>query len=283
MSSIETAPRPRRRPAALPVHLLRPALGLLLLAALGIAAALIGDSAMRTDFQARFQPPALAHPFGTDQLGRDMLARTLAGLGVSMQVGFAAATISTIVAILLALAAGLHRATDAAVSFVIDLFLGLPHLVLLVLLSFAFGGGTQAVILAVALTHWPRLSRVLRAELMQVQASDYVRSSYALGRSRGFVLLRHVLPHLLPQAVVGFILLFPHAILHEAGLTFLGFGLEPSRPAIGILLADAMKTLAAGRWWLALFPGLCLLGLVLAFDGIGNAVRRALDPRSAAP
>ncbi|RDW12892.1 ABC transporter permease [Paracoccus thiocyanatus] len=265
----------------MPAHLLRPALGLSLLVALGIAAAMLGEGAMRADFQSRFQPPTLAHPFGTDQLGRDMLARTLAGLGVSMQVGLAAAAISTVVAVLLALVAGLHRAADAAVSFVIDLFLGLPHLVLLVLLSFAFGGGTQAVILAVALTHWPRLGRVLRAELMQVQASDYVRTSYALGRSRGFVLIRHALPHLLPQALIGFILLFPHAILHEAGLTFLGFGLEPSRPAVGILLADAMKTLAAGRWWLALFPGLCLLGLVLAFDNIGNAVRRALDPRGA--
>ncbi|WP_258869670.1 ABC transporter permease [Paracoccus thiocyanatus] len=281
MSSIETAPHSRRWPASMPAHLLRPALGLSLLVALGIAAAMLGEGAMRADFQSRFQPPTLAHPFGTDQLGRDMLARTLAGLGVSMQVGLAAAAISTVVAVLLALVAGLHRAADAAVSFVIDLFLGLPHLVLLVLLSFAFGGGTQAVILAVALTHWPRLGRVLRAELMQVQASDYVRTSYALGRSRGFVLIRHALPHLLPQALIGFILLFPHAILHEAGLTFLGFGLEPSRPAVGILLADAMKTLAAGRWWLALFPGLCLLGLVLAFDNIGNAVRRALDPRGA--
>ncbi len=257
-----------------------PACGLALVGAVALGAHLASDAAVRADFGARLLSPGLAHPFGTDQLGRDMLARTLAGLGVSLRVGLLAAALSTGIALLLALVSGLGRAADAAVSFLIDAFLGLPHLVLLILLSFAFGGGTQAVIVAVALTHWPRLARILRAERIQVAEAEYVRLSYGFGKSRAFVLRRHILPHLLPQAIVGFVLLFPHAILHEAGLTFLGFGLEPSRPAIGILLSDAMRTLTAGRWWLAVFPGLSLLVLVLAFDVVGNGLRRLADPRA---
>lgn len=259
--------------------LLLPGAALALVAAVALAAALSSEQARLADFGARLLPPGLAHPFGTDALGRDMLARTLTGLGVSLWVGLLAAGLSTGFALLLALLSGIGRGADAAVSFLIDAALGLPHLVLLLLLSFALGGGTQAVIVAVAVTHWPRLARILRAELQQVREADFVALSRGFGRSRGFVLLHHILPHLLPQALVGFVLLFPHAILHEAGLTFLGFGLEPSRPAIGILLSDAMRTLAAGRWWLAVFPGLSLLVLVLAFDAIGNGLRRLLDPR----
>lgn len=252
---------------------------LALIVGVTIAAFLATGAAMRADFDARLLAPSFQHPFGTDALGRDMLARTLAGLGVSLWVGLLAAAISTLIALVLALACGLHPHVDRAVSFLIDALLGLPHLVLLILLSFALGGGTPAVIVAVALTHWPRLARVLRAELMQLRNTAFVTVSRSFGHSRLFILRHHILPHLLPQALVGLVLLFPHAILHEAGLTFLGFGLEPSRPAIGILLSDAMRTLAAGRWWLALFPGLSLLVLVLAFEAVGNALRRLLDPR----
>lgn len=259
--------------------LVLPGAALGIVVAVALLAAWAAEPARTTHFAWRLLPPEPAHPFGTDALGRDMLARTLAGLGVSLQVGLAAAGLSTALALALALASGLGRPVDATVGFLVDAILGVPHLVLLILLSFTFGGGTGAVIAAVALTHWPRLTRVLRSEFHQVREAEFVHLSRGFGRSKGFVLLHHILPHLVPQALVGAVLLFPHAILHEAGLTFLGFGLEPSRPAIGILLSDAMRSLSAGRWWLALFPGLALLGLVLAFDALGNGLRRLLDPR----
>ncbi|MBB3950508.1 ABC transporter permease [Aureimonas jatrophae] len=271
--SRDTASSLDLRPAALP------AAALALVIGVAAASVLAAEPARLTNFGLRLLPPGAAHPFGTDALGRDLLARTLAGLGTSLRVGLVAAGLSTALAIVMALASGIGRRADAAVCFLVDAFLGLPHLVLLILVSFALGGGTSAVIVAVAVTHWPRLTRVLRAELLQIREAEFVTLSLGFGRSKGFVLLHHVLPHLVPQALVGFVLLFPHAILHEAGLTFLGFGLEPSRPAIGILLSDAMRTLAAGRWWLAVFPGLALLALVLAFDTLGNGLRRLLDPR----
>lgn len=245
-----------------------------------LASVLIGDAGIAPDFAARMMPPSPAHWFGTDQMGHDMLARTIHGLSLSLQIGLFAAGFSTLIAALLALIAATGgKWADGVVSLLVDATMGLPHLVLLILISFALGGGTTAVIIAVAVTHWPRLTRVLRAEIMQIRQSDYVIASRSFGKSWWFVGRHHFVPHLLPQMLVGFVLLFPHAILHEAGLTFLGFGLDPSRPAIGVLLADSLRYLTGGKWWLGLFPGLALLVLVLCFDAVGNGLRLIADPR----
>ena len=255
-------------------------LGLVLVAGIAIGAPLLGSIGIAPDFSARLAQPSIAHWFGTDQFGHDMLARTVHGLNVSLWVGLLAASISVVIATVLAIfAATCGRWADAVVAFLVDTAMGLPHLVLLILISFALGGGTTAVIIAVALTHWPRLTRILRAEILQLRQADFIIAARRMGRSWGHIGLRHFLPHLWPQILVGLVLLFPHAILHEAGLTFLGFGLEPSRPAIGVLLAESMRYLMAGTWWLGLFPGLCLLMLVLCFDAIGNGLRLLADPR----
>lgn len=241
----------------------------------------LAERAAASDFQARLLAPGAGHWFGTDVLGRDLLARTLQGLALSLWIGAAAALLGTLIALGLAALASLHHRADAAVGLLVDSVLGLPHLILLVLIAFALGGGTQAVIIAVALTHWPSLARVLRAELLQLQQADYVRLSRRFGKSRRYVVWHHLLPALLPHCLVGGLLLFPHAILHEAALTFLGFGLSPGQPAIGVLLAESMRYLSAGYWWLGVFPGLGLLLLVLAFDRLGNALRRLITPREA--
>lgn len=256
------------------------AIGAFLVVSIAIAAWVLGDIGVRTNLAARSQPPSFAHMFGTDQLGRDMLARTIKGLSQSLQIGIIAATVSGLIALLLALAATmLGRLADAVVSLLVDMAIGLPHLITMVLIAFTMGGGRIAVITAVALTHWPRLARVLRAEIMQVQASDYVKASRAFGLSRAVIARRHILPHLVPQFLVGTLLMLPHAILHEAGLTFIGFGLEPGSPAIGVMLSEAMRYLTAGDWWLGVFPGLGLLVMVLAFDGAANGVRALVSPQ----
>ncbi|MBM6549777.1 ABC transporter permease [Marinomonas ostreistagni] len=261
--------------------LYRIGLALLLIVAVLVAAALAGDVGVRADFMNRLSAPSWLHPFGTDQMGRDMLARSLHGLALSLWVGLLAASLSVLISTLVALTSALGERADRVATFITDAMLSMPHLMLLILLSFAMGGGTSAVILAVAISHWPRLARVLRVELREVQAATYVEASYALGKSRLFIAWSHILPHLAPHILVGALLMFPHAILHEAGLTFLGFGLEPSRPAIGVMLSDSMRHISAGRWWLALFPGLMLMVLVLAFEALGSASRRLLTPREA--
>lgn len=262
------------------VTLMIAGLGAVLLVSIVVAAALLGGYGISPDFSARLSGPSLYHWFGTDQFGRDMLARTIHGLNVSLWVGLFSAGLSTAIAATLALVAATGgKWADSSVTFLVDVTMGLPHLVLLILISFALGGGTSAVVTAVAVTHWPRLTRVLRAELLQLRSSGYVMASRRFGKSWWYIGRHHLLPHLVPQIIVGFLLLLPHAILHEAALTFIGFGLEPGRPAIGVLLSDSMRYLMAGRWWLGLFPGLCLLLLVLCFDAIGNGVRALCDPR----
>jgi peptide/nickel transport system permease protein len=236
----------------------------------------LGDTPGQMHFDARLAAPSPDHWLGTDALGRDLWARTLAGLSLSIGVGSLAALIGTFIALGMALLAMLGPRLDALVALVIDTLLSVPHLILLLLIAFALGGGTQAVIIAVAVTHWPRLARLLRAELLQLRHAPYIAMSRALGKSRRFVMVYHYLPHVLPQCVVGALLLFPHAILHEAALTFLGVGLDPSQPAIGLLLADAMRYLSSGAWWLGLFPGLGLLLVVLSLERLASHWRHAL-------
>lgn len=241
-----------------------------------------GDEKIVTNLELRNLSPSIDHPFGTDWLGRDMLTRTIKGLSLSIGVGLLAATSSAAIALILGLAAAtMGKIVDNLISWLIDLFLGLPHLVALILIAFVLGGGMKGVIVGVALTHWPALTRVIRAEVMQLRSSEFVKVSRQFGRSRWWIARHHLFPHLLPQLFVGLILLFPHAILHEAAVTFLGFGLSPHKPAIGIILSESMSYLSTGMWWLAFFPGVSLLIIVRSFDVLGDNLRSLFDPQNA--
>lgn len=253
-------------------------ISLLLLIGMITSGLFMSDEKIRLNPEAMNQAPSLLHLFGTDWLGRDMLARTLKGLTLSFSVGILAAFASAMIALTLSLLASWHRWIDRVVTWLIDLFMSVPHLVLLLLISFAMGGGFQGVIIGLTLTHWPSLTRILRAEMLQVKTAKYVGISKQLGKSNAWIARYHILPHLLPQLFIGFILLFPHAILHEAAITFLGFGLPSEQPAIGIILSESMRYLSTGQWWLALFPGLSLLLMVVLFDTLGHALQRWIDP-----
>jgi peptide/nickel transport system permease protein len=257
------------------------ALCALLLLAIIVSPWVIGDRGLSPLLIQRNQPPSFAHPFGTDWLGRDMLSRSLHGMSLSLRVGLLAAAISALIGTGLGLAAGtLGGWVDAVITWIVDVFFSLPHLVLLILIAFAVGGGTQGVIIAVALTHWTSLARVIRAEVLQVTSSDYVQLSRRFGQSSLWIARHHMVPHVIPQLLVGLILLFPHAILHEAALSFIGIGLSPHIPAIGIILAESMRHLSTGYWWLGVMPGLLLLLSVKAFDWLGENVRSLLDPKT---
>ncbi len=234
-----------------------------------------------TDFTIKMQAPSLAHPFGTDWMGRDMFTRTIKGLSLSIVIGIGASVISSIIATILAFLASANRWLDEAVSWAIDLFASIPHILLLMMISIALGKGAFGVIMAVAFSHWVNLTRVLRAEVLQINTSEYVALSNRLGRSKLWIAKEHILPLVLSQIFVGTLLVFPHAIMHEASITFLGFGLSPHEPAIGIILSESMSYLAMGAWWLAFFPGLALLVVVLLFDIIGDNLKRLLDPGEA--
>lgn len=254
----------------------------LLLAAIGIGSWLLGSAGLSVQLDHRNLPPSLAHLFGTDWLGRDMLSRTVKGLALSIQVGMLGAACSVIIAAVMGLmAATLGKTADRIITWLIDVFLSVPHLVMLILIAFVCGGGLKGVAIGIMLTHWPSLARLIRAEALQLMSAEYVLVSRKLGRSSYWVATRHLAPHLLPQLLVGFLLLFPHAVLHEAAVTFLGLGMSPHQPAIGIILSESMRYLSTGMWWLAVFPGLGLLATVRAFDKLGHYLRQLVDPRNA--
>ena len=170
---------------------------------------------------------------------------------------------------------------DGFINWVIDLVMGVPHTILVILISFALGRGLKGLLIGIAATHWCSLARLIRGEVLQLRSRQYVAVSRRLGKSSGWILVHHLLPHLVPQFFVGLILLFPHAILHEASVSFLGYGLPPEQPAIGIILSESMKYLSAGMWWTAVFPGLLLVLIVLLVDRLGDNLRMIIDPYSA--
>lgn len=257
-------------------------LSVVILAVITVAGQFLSEAAMVTDFSRKNLAPCLKYPFGTDWMGRDMFVRTVTGLSMSIRIGLLTAAVSAGIAFLLGIvAATMGRAADAAVVGLIDLVMGIPHILLLVLISFAMGKGFWGVVTGIALTHWTSLARLIRGEVIQLKESQYIKMAEKLGQGKLSIAFRHMTPHLIPQLFVGLVLLFPHAILHEASITFLGFGLSPEQPAIGVILSESMKYLAMGKWWLALFPGLFLVFVVLLFHFMGSAASQLIDPAHA--
>ena len=247
-----------------------------------ICGILLPEAAVEGDFMKANLAPSAEHIFGTDALGRDLFLRTLKGLSVSITVGGIASLISAVIAVFVGIAAasGSKRA-DAVINWCIDLVMSVPHTILIILISFVLGRGLTGLLVGIAATHWCSLARLIRGEVLQLRNEQYIAVSRKLGKSTGWILRNHLLPHLLPQFIVGLVLLFPHAILHEASVSFLGFGLPPEQAAIGIILSESMRYLSAGMWWSAVLPGLSLVLLVLLVDKLGDALRMILDPCSA--
>ncbi|MGL4606341.1 MAG: ABC transporter permease [Eubacteriaceae bacterium] len=255
---------------------------LCLLIGITIMGLLLTDAAMVTDFTEKNLPPSLSHPFGTDWMGRDLLILTFKGLSTSILIGVFASTMSGIIAgVLGSMAAILGKKVDSVITWVIDLVMGIPHIVLLVLISYALGKGFWGVAVGVSLTHWPSLARVIRGEVLQIKEAPYVKVASKLGKKPFEIATKHMIPHVFPQFVVGLILLFPHAILHEAAVTFLGFGLSPEQPAIGVILSGSMAYLSSGMWWQAFFPGVALIFIVVLFDMLGGSLGKLMNPNSA--
>ena len=234
------------------------------------------------DYSLKFTKPCLEHIFGTDYMGRDMFWRCIKGLSNSIFIGVIASVISSFIALAFGISSAIIGGKyDKFINWCVDLFMGMPHLILLILISFMLGRGGKGVAIGVAITHWTGLTRIVRAEVLQIRSEQYVQAAYRMGKSKYEVAIKHIVPHVIPVYLVGVILLFPHAIMHEASITFLGFGLSAETPAIGVILSEAMKHLATGNWWLAVFPGAMLLIVVLLFDVIGENLKTLLNPNSA--
>ena len=171
------------------------------------------DANLPTNFSMKMKPPSFEHIFGTDWMGRDMFIRTLKGLSLSIAIGIGASVISSVIATLLAFVASINKYCDSVVSWLIDLFASIPHILLIMMISIALGKGAFGVTMAVAFTHWVNLTRVLRAEVLQINTSEYVALSKKFGKGKLWIAKNHILPLVLSQIFVGTLLVFPHAII----------------------------------------------------------------------
>ncbi len=226
-------------------------------------------------------PPSLAHPLGTDQLSRDLLARVVGGLRVSLTLGALAALLAVTLGTLVGLAAAtLGGTADAVLMRTVDALLAIPRLFLLLpLLAVWERVPLGALVLLLGVTGWFGTSRLVRGEAARQRTLDYVRAAEALGAGRRRIALRHLLPNVAGPVLVAATLGVGDVMLLEAGLSFLGLGVRPPTPSLGGMLLDA-KGIFASAPWTSIFPGLALCLSVLAVHLVGDALRDALDPRS---
>ena len=242
------------------------------------------------DFQARLAPPSWKHPLGTDDLGRDLLARVLYGGRISLAVGFASMVVAIVVGVAVGAVAGISRGwVDAALMWVTDLFLSLPQLPMLLVLIFFFRDGLKAlvgpevgifllIVLVIGGFRWMPAARVVRAQFFSLREKEFVEAARALGASTPRVVARHILPNSLGPVIVAATIDVAAAIILESTLSFLGLGFPPDIPTWGRLLFDAKDYLDIAMHW-SLFPGLAIFATVLAISFIGDGLRDAFDPR----
>ncbi|MFF1358392.1 ABC transporter permease [Streptomyces sp. NPDC058297] len=232
------------------------------------------------DLAAKLQPPSWVNPFGTDDVGRDLLLRCVYGLRVSLLVGIVAAVVATVIGTAVgALAGAVGGWTDRVVMRVVDVFSSVPHLLLGIFIVAMFRPGVWPVVVSVALTHWLSTARIVRAEVLSLRSRPYIDAALSGGSSRWRIAVRHLLPGVLPQAALAAVLMVPHAIWHESALSFLGLGLPAHQASLGTLVQSARGSLLAGDWWPTLFPGLFIIVPTLAIAGLAGAWRERLDPR----
>lgn len=232
------------------------------------------------DLSNKLHPPSWAHPFGTDDVGRDLLLRCVYGLRVSLLVGLVAALTATVIGTAIgALAGSFGGWPDRGVMRIVDTLSSIPHLLLGIFIVAMFRPGVWPVIVSVALTHWISTARIVRSEVLSLRSRPFIDAAVSGGASRVRVVVRHLLPGVLPQAGLAAVLMVPHAMWHESALSFLGLGLPAHQASLGNLVQSARGSLLAGDWWPTLFPGLFLIIPTLALAGIAGAWRDRINPR----
>ena len=224
-------------------------------------------------------PPSALHPLGTDQLSRDLFTRLLYGARISLSIGFLAVGISATIGTLLGAVAGyLGGWVDRVVIRLVDLFMAFPRLVLIMAIVALFDTSIFLIIVALALTQWPFMARVVRGEVLALKEREFAEAARALGFSRTRIILRHLLPNALGPVIVAATLGIGNTIILEAGLSFLSLGVQAPTASWGTMIADGRNYLH-GAWWISTFPGLAIVLVVLAFNLVGDGLRDALDPR----
>ncbi len=255
--------------------------GLIVLVMFLMAAAASFSSAdpAAIDVSQSLLPPSLAHPFGTDDLGREVFVRMLYGARISLLVGFVAVGISTVIGIILGALAGYYGSwVDALVMRFVDIMLCFPTFFLILAVIAFLDPSIWNIMIVIGLTSWMGVARLIRAEFLSLRQRDFVLAAQALGASDLRLIFRHILPNAMSPVLVSATLGVAGAILTESALSFLGIGVQPPTPSWGNMLIIGKQTLGSA-WWLSVIPGLAILITVLGYNLLGEGVRDALDPR----
>jgi peptide/nickel transport system permease protein len=234
----------------------------------------------------RFKPPAWSAGgserflLGTDHLGRDVLSRLIFGARVSLVVGFTAVIFAGCLGTLLGILSGyLGGWVDQTIMRVTDAWLALPGLTFAIFLAAVVGPSAMNIVIILAAVYWTRYARVIRGEVLSLRERDFVRLAIVAGCSRWSIMRKHILPNVVNSSIVLATLMLGVVVVVEASLSFLGVGVPPPQPAWGLMLADGKKGLMAGYWWLTVFPGACIMLLVLSANLLGDWLRVKLDPQ----
>ncbi len=232
-----------------------------------------------SDFDAILSPPTATHPFGTDELGRDILSRVMWGARASMQAGVLATLIAVLVAVPIGLAAGFYRGLpDTIVMRVTDALLAFPFLIIAVGLAAILGPSLMNATLAIGIVQAPKLIRITRGEVLSLREENFVQAAIADGAPDRSVIVRHILPNAVNVLIIQATVVLPFAILAEATLSFLGLGVQPPTPSWGVMLTAAQPYLGSAPWF-GIIPGVAILITTLSFNLVGDGLRDMLDPR----
>ncbi|MEU7792676.1 ABC transporter permease [Micromonospora tulbaghiae] len=253
---------------------------LVLLVVVGVAGPWLAPAGVNdVDVDQMLRPPSGAHPFGTDELGRDVLSRVLVAARVSLQVGAVSVGIALVAGVTLGLFAGYYRGwLDGVLMRCMDVLFAFPVLLLAVAIVAVLGPGLLTAMVAIGVVYTPIFARITRAGVLSVREQVFVRAAVSIGASDLRIMRRHVLPNIAAPLIVQTSLSLAFAILSEAALSFLGLGIQPPAPAWGRMLFDG-RGFVTDAWWLGVFPGAAIFLTVLAFNLVGDALRDVLDPR----
>lgn len=232
-----------------------------------------------TDAGPLLSPPSAEHLFGTDNYGRDLFSRVLAGARVSLWTGVIAIAVSLVVGVPLGAIAGYFRgATGMVIMRVMDMLLAFPSL-LLMALAVALGPGLASAMIAVGIVGIPEFARIMYGQTVSLREREFVESSRAIGLRDGVILFRHILPNGLVPIIVRCALGMGYAILTAAALSFIGLGAQPPLAEWGVMISDARGYIISGEWWMTFFPGIAIASSILGFNLLGDGLRDVLDPR----
>jgi peptide/nickel transport system permease protein len=233
----------------------------------------------KSHIKEQFHPPSLNHPFGTDELGRDVFSRVIYGSRISLEVGILAIGLALLIGIPLGVIAGSSGGLlDEVIMRVTDTFLSFPSLLLAMAISAMLGPNLRNARIAIAISWWPWYTRLLRGEAIAVKERDFVAAARAVGASWGRVIFKHVLPNSLTPIIIQASMDFGSIILTCASLSFLGLGAQPPTPEWGLMISTG-RTFFLTHWWIVTFPGIAIFIAVLSFNLVGDGLREILDPK----